>query len=183
MFFNKELVCEECDATVNKKSICTFDYSHQGRIKQQPTFKVCQKCGLEKLVADLQKYSHKAVIIQPSSKYNAYTFYSFDELNEGATHYDGIEYVENIKSFLPESNEKCKFCSNEAIYTWCPFDIYYEGRPDSFDIDLSVKQECIYVCKDCLIELLVNKIETEKIDFSAVYPTIDETGFYTPWQV
>lgn len=184
MFFNKELVCEKCNAIVNKKSICTFDYSRQGRIKNETKIKVCQKCGIENIVAGLQKYSKSAVIIQPSSNYNAYAFYSFNELNEGSKHSINkskeIEYNENIKSFLPQSNEKCKFCSDSAIYTWCPMDIYYD-TPDSLDINLAIKEKCIYVCKDCLIKLFCNKIETENINFHAVYPIIDEAGFYTPW--
>jgi len=60
--------------------------------------------------------------------------------------------------------------------------IYNEGNPESMDIHLSEKRNCIYLCAECLMKLLMEKIRDQGIAFRAIYPMIDhETGFYTPW--
>lgn len=186
MFFNRELFCEKCHLPVNKKDICTFDYSLQRRNKDGKAIQLCQDCCLNELADNLRKHDSKAVIIQPSDQYNAYAFYSFKVLSAKAEHSINkameLKYIQDVSSFLPEDGAMCNCCSNAAKYTWCTMNIYNEGNPESMDINLSEKQNRVYLCTDCLIKLLMGKIRDQGIAFRAIYPVVDnETGFYTPW--
>lgn len=69
-----------------------------------------------------------------------------------------------------------------AYYTWCSLGIIYDD-PYYMEVNLDEKINCIYVCKDCLIELFKKKVENQNIQFHYVYPTVDEEGYYTPWDV
>ena len=186
MFFHKELFCEKCHAPINKKNICTFDYSLQRRNKTGRKISLCQDCCLKELAANLRKHSQKAVIIQPTGKYDTYAFYSFKMLSEGVGHSMDkdtiLKYIQDIESFLPKDNEECNRCSSHASYTWCTMNIYSKDNPSYMYINLAEKKDCIYLCTDCLINLLRKKIQTENIHFREIYPMVDdEAGFYTPW--
>lgn len=179
MFNSKEIDCEICKAKTNKKKICTFDYSRQGRIKQGETLKICQKCCLNKLVEGIKQNVNKAIIIQPENEFNTYTFYSFNDLLDGKKQ---DKFIDDLKSFLPEEHKKCNYCNNIAYYTWCSLGIIYDD-PYSMEVNLDEKIKSIYVCKDCLIELLKKRVEDQNIQFRYVYPIVDEVGYYTPWDV
>lgn len=186
MLFHKELFCERCHIPISKKNMCTFDYSLQGRNKDGKEINLCQDCGLKELATNLQNHSQKAIIIQPSTKYDAYAFYSFNMLMGGSKYSINkdveMKSTEDIKSFLPKDDEKCNFCHNHAHYTWCTIDIYDDKNPCCMNINFAEKKNCIYLCTDCLINLLRKKIQTENINFRAIYPMVtNEDGYYTPW--
>lgn len=122
--------------------MCTFDYSLQGRNKTGRKISLCQDCCLKELAANLREHTQKAVIVQPSSNYDAYVFYSFKMLIDGAKHSINRETElksdKDIMSFLPNNGEKCSCCSNPAIYTWCTLNLFkhYDPYRGSFYINL-----------------------------------------------
>ena len=186
---NKEFVCDKCITIINKKTSCEFDYSHQRRYKNEIEEKLCQNCCIDELVAGLQNNTTKALIVQPSNKFNSYGFYSFKEMTEGSKHSSfNIEtdiFCEYLQNLLPKDYDKCKFCSNDAIYTWCDLSIYCGEDLYSFNIPIE-HEKTICVCQNCIGDLFRNKIEIDKIHFTYVYPmipTINESGYYTPWDV
>lgn len=184
MLFKKEIACEECNSAITPKNICTIDYSRQGRIRHGIKIILCQKCGINKIINSFQEYTQKAVVIQPSSKYNTYAFYSFQELTSASkkslTKFVDEEYIKDIEKLLPKDGDKCELCSNNANYSWCTINIY-NGTP--FNMDINKSEKPILVCKNCLSKLFADKIISDNISFQVVFPMIDEIGFYTPWGV
>ncbi len=186
MFFHKELFCEKCHAPIGKKEMCIFDYSFQGRNKEGKKIYLCQDCCIKELYDNLRKHSSKAVIIQPSNKYDAFTFYSFEMLSKGIEHSINkkviLKYLKDIESFLPKDGERCSNCGKEANYTWCTMNIYSKNNPSCMDINLQEKENAAFLCTDCLVKSLIQRIKAQKIIFKAIYPMIDNvTGFFTPW--
>ena len=85
VFFNRELFCEKCHLPVNKKDICTLDYSLQRRNKDGKAIQLCQNCCLNELAVNLRKHDSKAVIIQPSDQWLSYEkllYYDFDHFEK-----------------------------------------------------------------------------------------------------
>lgn len=188
MFFSKRFFCEKCHAPIDKKSMCTFDYSLQGKNKDANAIRLCQNCCLKEFADNFRQHTQKAVIIQPSSKFNSYAFYNFKELLGKSKHsingYRDVELIENMKRLLPNDETKCSLCSSRANYTYCPLDIFYEDSPYDWEINMTEKGQCTYLCPNCLIELLLSSVEKGIINFNAVFPMVnDEIGFYTPWDV
>ena len=188
MFFHKELFCEKCHTPIDKKNMCTFDYSTLGRNKDGKPINLCQECCTKELMDNLQIHTQKAVIVQPTDKYNAYVFYSFqlfiEEAKYSMNREKAMKPTRDIMSFLPSDEERCSYCSNPATYTWCTLNLFRHCDPygGSFHINLEEKKNCVYLCKDCLINLLSKKIKEDNIHFRAIYPMVnDEIGYFTPW--
>lgn len=186
-FLNKKVSCEKCGKEVDKKHITIVDTSHQGRIKSGNRHYFCKECSKYVLIKYISGYKGKAIIIEPSVRYNAYVYYHFDKLKKNTAHSldkkrEKTE-IENFMKLLPEEEQKCSHCKNLAQFTFCPIEIFRDADPYNWDIDTSdaVKKE--YLCNKCAINRLSNCIFNQDIAFDAIYPNMKGEGFFTPWDI
>lgn len=180
MIFNREVGCQKCKEIISRTEACTIDYSHQGKIKNGIKVRVCKECGLRELTGNIGTHRKKAIVVRPSSRYNAYVFYDFKDFKR-----TDENFCREIQRLLPKDGEKCSSCSSEAAYTWCTLSIFHKEDPFSMRISKTNKdnkENNIHVCKDCLTELLKKEMEADSIKLNEVMPMIDEAGFYTPWE-
>ena len=190
LFRHQDLRCQRCGRPVNKKDSCVFDYTLQGRNKDAAEIRLCQDCCLTEWEMNLRSYPQKAVVVQPSAsdKFNAYVFYSFQDLRKSGEHSvakgEWSQLYEDLESFLPKSGTKCAACSREANTMWCPTNLFEGSDPCSASLNLDEHENCVPLCTECLIRAFLKKVEEEQIRFSWIYPRIDgRAGYYTPWGV
>jgi hypothetical protein len=186
-FIKKQIICEKCGKEVDKKELGIYDASHQGRIKSGQKLKLCKRCLVNSLVENIKEFDGKAVIIKPSSRYNAYVYYQLEELKKSsgfARNKDWEDSLTNdMSSLLPLDIDKCCSCKNSAQFTFCTLDIFNGANPYNWEVSMNRENEKSYMCKDCLLNVLIKEFNNEGINISAVYPITKGDGFLTPWEV
>jgi len=185
MFFsNTEVTCEECKACFPKKNMCIYDSTRQGRMKNERKMNLCQKCALIRL---FKSFNNKTIIVHPLKKYNAYVYYSFNELlpsSWDATNKDrDIKFVSALRKLIPPDSAVCNCCTDHASFTWCSPEVF-DNNPFKTEISPEEDFEAVYLCRECLIKSFSGIVQSENISFSAISPpAIDGEGYYTPWDV
>lgn len=136
------------------------------------------QCAMDSFYRSLIEAKAKAVVIRPEEKYNAVIYYEFNRINALD---DNEEFSSCMKNALPKDGQACQECGEEAFYTWCSLDIIcndilnWEPFTDDF--------ERTYLCKECLVKAMKQKLEEDNIRLSAIGPAYGGEGFYSPWQV
>lgn len=187
MLFHKTAVCEKCGLEVQKKEVCTVDYSRQGRIRGQQVFRLCRQCGEEELAGILRGNRQKTIVASPSEKFNAFVYYSFREyfVSSGRSMTEEeLKKTEAARQFLPENGAVCSRCGRDAVYTWCTLNFFREGDPFSAEINPEEKAGAVCFCPDCLAEIFLNTLHEKHIYLRYIYPMgTPEEGIYTPWSL
>lgn len=179
-------ICDKCGNKLPNKQLCLYDGTHQGRIRNGQKMKLCIKCCLAKLCNQLRDYTEKIVVVQPSNAYNTYAFYNYDDLLQ-ASRYSihknkDLQFINKMKELLPPDSAKCECCGIIALYTWCSIDVYEDG-PFSWVVNTKDRFDFIYLCKECLIDAFLKKVNKDGMIFKTIFPPLGGEGFLTPWEV
>jgi len=186
--FVKEAKCEKCEKTLLKKKLATYDTSHQGKYKNGQSIKICNDCLMQLFYEGLRSFDQTAIVIYPIKKgYNAYAYYDFDSLlntkfTSNIQREENISLVSDLTELLPQSDTKCSCGENKATYTGCSPEIF-NNDPFSWEVNKDTEFEHKYLCKDCLIRELKNKITELDIELDGIFPPIQQKGFLCPWQI
>jgi len=184
--FKKEILCGRCGLQLPKQQLGIFDTTHQGKRKQGEQIRLCQSCMIEALIEQISNFQGRAIFVYPSDKFNAYVFYQFNELEENikySRHYDkDADFIKDMRELLPSNHAVCTDCNDSALFTWASLELF-DDDPYSWQVKRKIELEHIYLCKKCLINYLLDKLKTDNIQLSAIYPPIEGDGFCTPWDI
>lgn len=176
IFGKKEIKCEMCFAPLEKRKYHFFDASHRGLYKGGEKLKLCTSCLMEKYNEYLKRFEYKAVIIEPFKPYNAYQFYTFEQMLE----YEWEEeQVEVVKALIMEVG-KCSKCGNSAPFLLCSPEIYSRDPTGIIMIPEDYKGD--FLCADCISDHLRHVIEREQIFFDEVFPPMGGDGVATSFE-
>lgn len=178
--FKKEMICDNCGTTFNKKEKGIYDASHQGRITDGYELKVCPTCMVNLIVKQFNTFTNKAIIIKPTLKHKSYVFYQFESMDK--TNKEDEILVSDLKSFLPHDDSKCNKCNSVATYTWCSPEIL-NNDPYSWEVNNKHNFSYTYLCKKCLSNEFKKEVESNNVKFKFFYPPITGDGFCTQWDL
>ena len=174
LFPKKELKCEVCLRPLKDGKYHRFGSSDIPEYKNLKELKLCTLCLVEKYKEYLNRFQHKAIIIEPfdlKRRFNAYDFYTFDVMAKG---WDK-ENVEEVKKLIPETGQ-CIKCGRPSSFLWCSPEIYY-GDPYTFRINHEYKGNLM--CVDCISSKLSEIFHQEHRFFDRVLPPLEGDGVAT----
>lgn len=185
--FNKEINCARCAKVILKKEAGEYDTSHQGKVKDGFSQKVCQDCLKELLYDDLRRFQDRLVVIAPIPSKNAMVTYNLDELlrvnkGNGGAAKQNADFVKDLRAMLPLETTQCACCSQKATMTYAPSSII-NNDPFSWKIirDESIKSS--YLCADCLIEALKKDFIEKDVRLDAIYPPLAGDSQFCSWEL
>ena len=158
-----------------KKQLVEYDRTHQGKIAREVSVLLCQSCAMERMIEGLRQYSAALVVMAPIRKYNTYATYHFDALLREAPD-KNEEFVEDLKSMLPQAGTPCRRCGKPAAHTWGEQELI---RGD-WAINFGAAVE--HLCPDCVADALRENIEKQGMELRFIYPPVDGEGVFMPWE-
>lgn len=162
---------------MEKRKHHVVDESFRGTLKDKKKLRLCTTCFIKKFKDYLVANDTKAIVVEPFSGFNAYQFYTFDEM---VLKYGWPENKVRTLRSLGRQVGSCVSCGKPAKLHLFPPDVY-ERDPFDLNIDTSVKGQLL--CPDCLSNALQNIIEREQIFFKEVLPPGQGEGLITPFEV
>ena len=184
--FNKEINCARCAQVITKKEAGLYDTSHQGRVKDGFSQRVCQDCLRDLLYEDLRRFQDKLVVIAPIPSKNAMVSYNLDELlrvNQGmGMMKENAAFVQDLKALLPSPTVKCECCGQKATMTFCPSAIIGDD-PFSWRISHDESIKTSFLCPDCMVKELKNEFKEKEIRLYAIYPPLLGDSVFCSWEL
>lgn len=175
LFGKKEVKCQICLSPQEKRKYHFFDASYRGLYKNGEELKLCTSCLIRKYRDYLKLFKHRAVIIEPFKPFNAYQFYTFEDMLK----YEWEkERVEAVKALLTETG-KCSGCGVPAVFLLCTPEVYSR---DPYEFIIVSDHKGRLLCSDCVCHHLEKVIGREQIFFDEVWPPIAGDGVATSFE-
>jgi hypothetical protein len=186
-FPGKELVCDQCGVQFPKKAIGIFDSTRQGKLKYGCKSSLCRNCMIRSFETCLNRMVNRAVVVEPTPDLNAYVFYSFSELasklNKSLNPEWERKFIDDMQTLLPPDDAKCCICKDDALFTWCPIEVYKNNDPYAWIVNEAGYYRKQMLCHKCLIDTFRRKVAEDGIIFRTIIPPIGGEGLCTPWDI